>query len=149
MSELQQGQLMEIREEAALLLTSAKELSGIAVLTEKLRDIGNEIERNLASLKGICILVLTPKAVNNQPDSPLQFDDVQLRVWAVENVLINQSSSGTQKCCSYVAELIAKELHLAQTQMNHTFYCKSITQIPNPNPKNKDLIYEVLFKTSI
>lgn len=160
MSEIQQGRLAQLREDAADKLRQNPLLSGIEVFTEKIGDIENKILLALGTMKGICIIVVSPKANISYPDSagPI-FDDVTIVVQVVENVLINQSEQGTQKPCSYVAEIVGSGptdeagvaanagLHLFITSENKTLTCRSIVMAP-PDA-NDNLIYNVTFKTSL
>lgn len=158
MSEIQQGRLAQLREDAANKLRANPLLSGIEVFTERIGDIESKIEIALGSLKGICIIVLTPKANVSWPDSPGPvFDDVNIVVRVVENVLVNQGDSGTKKPCSYIAEVVGSGptdeagasansgLHLFITSENKTLTCRSIGMVPDPDA----LIYDVIFKTAL
>ncbi len=160
MSELQQGRLAQLREDAADKLRQNPLLSGIEVFTEKIGDIESQIQNALGTLKGICIIVVSPKANVSYPDSPGPvFDDVTIVVQIVENVLINQTEQGTKKPCSYVSEIVGSGptdeagikqnagLHLFTTSENKTLTCRSIVMAP-PDPDG-NLIYNVTFKTAI
>lgn len=145
MSERPIGNLEEVQDTLATLLKAQPEFARLPILTEKEKDIENEIERALGALDcGACLIVVTPKArvTNYNLPGPF-FDDVSVVVRVVENVMINQGEAGTQVPASAVAELVAKTCHHQHTDTNKIILCTGIAMVPDES----NLIYDVTFRT--
>lgn len=145
MSDRPIGNLEEVQDSLANLLKAQAEFSRLPVLTEKQKDIENEIERALGSLDcGACLIIVTPKATVTKPNLPgPYFDNVAVVVRVVENVLINQGSAGTQVPASKLAEQVAHACHHHHTAGNKIILCSGIAMVPDET----NVVYDVTFNT--
>lgn len=83
----------------------------IPVITEQLGDIANAVELSVGKL-GTCVVVETPVANLNYTDLPgVYLDDVPIVVTVWENVIINQSNTGSQKHALDTALIVLALLH--------------------------------------
>jgi hypothetical protein len=131
MSELQQGQIDQLQQDIYDRLSALDLLNGVPVIYEKTKDIESAIEMALGSLtSGICIVV-TPPVCNASKDGlpGPYFDNVQITINAVENVLVNQGEQGTKKTAAFVCELAAHHLHRFITRDGRCLLAQSITPI--------------------
>jgi len=138
------GQLESLQDELATTLQKSEFFAPMPIITEKLQDIENEIARALGSLGGVCVIVVTPRARVGTPNLPgPQFDDVDIVVRVIENVIVNQSATGTKIPASAVAEQVAANLHHVHTASGKIILCQQMGLVPDPD----NLIYDVNFKT--
>jgi hypothetical protein len=108
------GLLTTIQQAIADRLKTDRFFSDIPILTEKIGDIENEIQRQLGAI-GVVVIVITPTAnvVYTAPPGPY-WHDIHVVVRVVENVVINQGQNGTKKPASDIAEIISAMIHLYQ-----------------------------------
>jgi hypothetical protein len=133
MSEILQGQIDQLQQDAVDRLTSHAELAGIDVFFEKTKDVASAIEIAVGKTKGICIVVTPPTCRNSRPNLPGPYmDETILEVNAVESPIINESAAGTKKSASYVAELCAKRLHHFVTRDSRCLIVLEIVPVPDP-----------------
>jgi hypothetical protein len=138
------GQMAELQDELVTQLKKAQFFAPMPIITEKQKDIENEIDRALGSLGGVCVIVLTPRANVSHTNLPgPHFDDVAVVVRIIENVLVNQSEAGTKIPASAVAEQVAANLHHLHTASNKIVLCQQLGLVADPD----NLIYDVTFKT--
>jgi hypothetical protein len=144
MSEIYTGQIDQLQQDVVDRLTASKELAGIEVIYEKTKDIENAITQALGPMKGICIIVTPPVCTVERPNLPgPYFDGVTVDVNILENVIINQGASGTKKTASYVAELVAKQLHRFVTRDQRCLTVGGIRPVVDPLR-----VYRVPIKTA-
>jgi hypothetical protein len=124
----------------------------VTVISENVADISDAINTALAKL-GVCVIVITPTANSAFPNYLVPyFDNIAIKCRVCENVILNRSSSGTNKWASDVAEMVAVTLH--QFEPLGVSECIYLTQpsitIANPgaNHVGKILCYDVNFKTA-
>ena len=145
MSEIRSAISHKLQDELVLKLKSDAELANIDIFTEKTKDIETEIDNSLGSLKGICMIVITPRLKASKPNVPgPMFDNTTVVVRVIENVMINQDS-GTKMPCLFVAELIATRLHHFTRTDGQACYVDEIVLVPDET----NLIYDVICKTII
>lgn len=108
-----------LQEAVTAKLRQVEFLCDVPVLNERLKDLNSEIDKALGTIAsagkaGIFAFVLTPVAKCGSCETPGQpyFDDVDVVVQVLENVLINMGAQGTQKPAPAVALAIAGALHL-------------------------------------
>lgn len=142
------GVLTDVQGEALAILRSDLYYAQIALLSEQLGEIRNEIQRALAKL-GLCAIVLTPEATfqHTQAPGPI-LDPLSLTVEIVEFVTKNRGASGTQIPASDAAEHTAWLLHFPNHAHHrsdaHTFTARRIRMVPD----KQFLVYRVEFTTS-
>ena len=138
------GQMATLQSQLAEKLQASLFFTDMPIITEKVQDIENEIDRALGSLGGVCVVIVTPRANVSHSNLPgPQFDDVAIVVRIIENVLVNQSAAGTKIPASEVAEQVAANIHHMQTAARQTVRCQSMGLVADPD----NLIYDVAFKT--
>jgi len=96
--------LKDIQEEVAAVLVADPYFSGVPVINERKGDILNDIERNLGKL-GICVVIETITGRPEHGSIGSYSLSLNVGVTVTENVLINQSASGTRKPAS---EMVAR-----------------------------------------
>lgn len=98
--------LLALQSELATRLAADPFFAAVPVLTEKVKDLNYEIQRQLDSL-GILCVVMTPEAGIHHPEAPgPHFDDVTVTVRVQENLELNAGPHALE-----VAEEIASLLH--------------------------------------
>jgi hypothetical protein len=112
------GVLQQLRTQFADRLQADSYFLDIPVFTEEKADLDNEIARSLGVLTetggkiGACAVVLSPRADVKDKGLPGPYlDPIRLAVHVEESVLINQSTSGTGKHASDIAERISALIH--------------------------------------
>jgi hypothetical protein len=112
------GMLRQLRQQVVDRLQADSYFEDMPVLVEDKGDLDNEIARALGALTetggkvGCCVVVMSPRAdVKNPNVSKPVLDPIVITIHVEEAVLINQSTQGTQKHCSDVAERVAALLH--------------------------------------
>lgn len=143
--------LTDLQEETASVLAShefftpAGSEPPIPVLTEKIRDLENEIQRKLSTL-GVSVIIVTPTATVEYPNIPgPEFSSVSIVARVVESPLLNT----TGQPAAYVAEIVARLLHnyrpTVQGSTRSPLSCLGISLGNDP----KNLSYDVIFTTSV
>ena len=140
--------LVGIQQTAANRLMADPFFSDLKVVTENISDIENEIERAIASL-GIVVIVVTPTAsVRQMKDAPgPYFEDIRIVVQVSESVTLNRSAQGTNKTALQVAEYALAVLHGFQPpNLSEAYYAENptIALVPDPNGL---LTYHVMLNT--
>lgn len=103
--------LTQVQSEIRDLLLADPFFAKVAVLTEQIEDIENEIDRSMAEL-GIGCIVLTAQADCQHPNMrPVYFEQVTVVIRVFENVTFNRGEGGSGKTASEVAEKIATLIH--------------------------------------
>ena len=145
MAEIPQGKFAALRQVVSDKITADPQFQGIVVITEKIKDFENEIQKALAEVNGICLIVLTPIGTAGHPNIPkVFFDNVTVMVRVIENPTLNQGPSGTNLPASYIAEKVAACVHWLQME-NRAIFCTGIKQVPD----KVNLVYDVMFKTEL
>lgn len=109
-------ELTDLQESAAVLLRADAfytPMGGgkpISVWTEKIGDLSNKIEIALSKL-GISAVIVTPLGKLPEPDLDVLTLNVPLVVQISENVLLNQSTTGTQKTALSAVRATMRILH--------------------------------------
>lgn len=97
--------LKDIQTELSALLTADSYFSGVTILTESRGDILNQLQSALGKL-GIVVIIETLTGKPETPGIGSYTIDLNLGITVTENVLINQSASGTRKPASAVVARI-------------------------------------------
>ena len=140
---------------AADILKAKTYFADIPVITEKSKDVENELARGLGVLtgaggkSGVAIVIMTPKLVVDHPNKPgPYFDTCELRARVMENPLVNQAAGGTQKTASEVALVIAGYLHHQKIAgSGECITCQAVNVVADQFFPDY-LIYEVTLKTA-
>ncbi len=147
--------LTKLQVGSADILKSKPYFSDIPVISEKSKDIENEMSQALGVLtgsggkNGIAVIIITPALVVDYPNkSGPYFDSVDLRARVMENPMINQAPGGTQKPASEVAMMIAGYLH--HEKINGSGECMNVQRVAVVADSffPDYLIYEVTLKTA-
>jgi hypothetical protein len=97
--------LKDIQTELSALITADSYFSGIPILTEARGDILNQLQRALGKL-GIVVIIETLTGKPEHASAGSYTVELSLGITVTENVLINQSASGTRKPASAVVARI-------------------------------------------
>lgn len=142
------GVLNDLQTAALTIMQGDKYYARVALLTEQLGDIRNQIQISLGKL-GICAIIMTPSAeckLTNCPGPIL--DPLKLSVDIVELVVTNRGANGSKQPASEVAEHTAWLLHYPNHAHHRKdpciFTARSIRQVPD----KLFLVYRVEFTTS-
>lgn len=140
------GLLSTIQQSVVTRLQSDGYFANIPIFSEKIGDIQNQIDTALASL-GICVIVMTVTARVEHPNEPgPYFSDIKVVVRVTENVLANQSPTGTQKAASDVIEAVCGMIHQYSADNKVCLTCAedAIALVPDPS---ENLTYDAEFRT--
>lgn len=86
----------------------------IPVLCENQQDLVQRINETVAQAKpGICAIIRSPSFNDTRFGAQLYFDDVDVIIRIIENVLLNRGASGTQIPAQLAAEQIARTINNA------------------------------------
>ena len=120
--------------------------SNLDPLTEEIGDLENQIDLALSKI-GISVQVVTPTLNGASENSPGPFfENIPIRIRVTENVLINRSSTGTQKAASDVAEMAVALLHLYQPDGLWLIVAESeAVKLISMDP---ELVYDAQLKTT-
>lgn len=141
MSEIREGQIDQLQQDIVDRLTACEALSGIDVYYEKTKDVASTIEITVGKTKGICIVVTPPVCKASRPNMPgPYFDGVPIDVNVPELPILN----GTKKTASYVAELVARQLHHFVNTDKRCLIVTSIVPVPDPQFR----VYRVTINTA-
>jgi len=138
--------LAQIQAECANALSSDAYFANVQVVTQAIQDLGSVIDQALASL-GVCAILIVPTAAVKWPNQPgPYFEEIKIIVRVVENVTVNQNTSGggTGKGALEVAEYVCAVLHhFPPGSLSEVLNCESIALVADP----ERLIYDVAFST--
>ena len=114
----------------------------VAVLTEQRGNLAHRVQQSLTGL-GIACVLLTPTArMTNRNRLRPYFDEIRIVVRTQENVLLNQSNTGTGQPASLVAEAAAWFLHgFTPAGLGCTLRLEEIRLVEDP----RLLVYETAF----
>jgi hypothetical protein len=115
---IEAGPLTRLQLECKEALEAHPYFADVKVISERQKDIENEIQVALGMLQGqggksgVCCLILTPRLRASKPNIPgPSFDQVAVSVLTVENPMVNTSTQGTNKAAADVALTVAGILH--------------------------------------
>ena len=94
-----------IQAHAVSRLTTNDWFVNVPVITQRLFYIENIVDIAVQKL-GTCVLIVTPKFDDDQPSNPFPVGLFRLTATVFEQVVINQSATGSQKSALETAELI-------------------------------------------
>jgi len=147
--------LAQLQQQCADRLLSDPLFANVPVLTERIKDIGSEIDRALGPLNerggrnGLVAVLLTPTAnVNFENVFGPFFDEIKIVVRVIENVPVNQDpDTGSNIPAAELAERVCALLHHFQPDnaAGPVIAQKPALALAN-DPNN--LSYDCLFKTS-
>lgn len=146
MAETHTGQIDQLQQDVVDRLGTDSILKTLEILYEKTKEIESTIAIALGPAKGgICIVVTPPVCTVDRPNMPgPYFDGVTLDINAVENVTINQGTSGTKYTAAYVAELAAKCIHRHVTRDKRCLLAVAVRPVADPVYR----VYRVQIKTA-
>ena len=148
-----QAVVESIQQECADILASDPYFSNIPIITEKIYDFENEITVNVAAI-GICVVILTPTMSQSLQNVGAYFDEVAIDISTIENVIVNQSATGTGKRALATAEYVHTLMHMTGTGRRLATTSKQVValrptvQLTPPPPKwNRHVIYRNRYTT--
>ena len=117
----------------------------IPVLTEDLKDIGNQIQLGLARL-GLAVVVVLPAArsSNGEIPGPL-WDSIEIVVRVMENVVINRGATGIGVQNGLVCEAVAWHLHQFRPgNLGPAIWIRRIQLVPDPALLVRDVVGTIM-----
>ncbi len=139
----------ELQDAVVAVLGTRTALRDVAIVGRRKTNIVADIEEAIATLGGICIVVLLPLPVEINPETPGPYiQKLEIRVRVIENQALNESKPAA-------AEVI-EEILVALHQYNfpeklEAFGLNLFTAAPRPIeeiPDPERTIYDVIFFTS-
>src|ERR1700733_6488554 len=105
------GVMANLQLDVASRLQSNAYFNDIVVLTEAKKDITYEINRAVDSI-GVCVVVLSPIADVQHPNEPGPvLSEIHISISVLENVIVNQGTTGTGKAAIDICENILSLIH--------------------------------------
>ena len=136
---------MKLSELQTAIVEKIQSLDGFAqvkVLSEIKGDLASEVEQAMAKV-GLAVIVLTPSALNEQPDVAAGNVLVNVTVQVSESPLINRSAGGVDLPAIDAATTIAGKLHWSSTPGYTLLKFQSIELIED----TPQLVYHATFTT--
>lgn len=141
-----------LRESVADKVRTLADLEGVGVFTHKKGDIVANIEGTIAGNTGVMVTVAV-LAVREGGSSGTRVDwkDVKLAIDIVENVLINQSETGTRKGAWWLMEAIVAGVKSVEVEGSYLQIAEDEIEEINPAPDLSPnlLVVRVPITTSI
>lgn len=103
--------IADLRQAAVLRLQAVPEFSGVAVLAEDRLDLVTEINKAVATGKGLVVTVATGSEKFRQGANPKPVAEVELVVEVGENPMVNRAPTGARLPASDAAALVVRALH--------------------------------------
>jgi hypothetical protein len=137
--------LVQMQQAAVNRLQALPYFAAIPVLYERQKNVRVELEKQLNTLKGLAITILTPSGRCDSPAAPgPHLSSVMLTASVTENVLINESAKGTRIPASEAAEQVAVALHHLVWASGKTLVFRDLRLVPDDDY----LVYNAVFETS-
>ena len=141
------GTIADLRTAVVQRLEANEKLAGITILGEDRLALMSEINKALATGKGIVITVSTGSEKFRQSANPVPVAEVELIVEVGEIPLINRAQSGARLPASEAACIIVSALHQYLWEPSKTLVASE--KIYNKDDKAKIVTYASIFTTFI
>jgi hypothetical protein len=145
MPDLVNSSLVQMQQAAVVRLQGLSYFAPIPIMYERQKNVRAELQKQLDTLKGLAITILTPAGRSDTPAAPgPHLSSVMLTAACTENVLLNEGPRGTRIPSSEAAEQAAVALHLLVWKPGKTLLFREIRLVPDESY----LVYNVVFETS-
>jgi hypothetical protein len=141
------GTIADLRAAVVQRLQANEKLAGITILAEDRLDLSTEINKALATGKGIVITVATGSEKFRQGSNPVPVAEVELIVEVGEIPLINRSKNGARLPASEAAAIIVSALHHYPWEAGKVLVASE--KIYDKDAKEKIVSYASVFTTLI